>query len=300
MASIVTAYAAGAFLAALVAAAVLAGLGLRARPVLVVLGLPLGAGLAALVPLLDPTAALAFYLDALGLVPGILLAGAIKGFVAVLLLAFGLGVLLALPLRHRRRADLLAAGLGLGLGYGLADGLAFLKAPDVWPPSALLVAATDPALCLAFGMALGASLLPGWRRSLGLRGAVLLLAAAYAALRVLNDEIGHWLLWLEPMPLGLAWLGLAALVWAAALLVIGALRWAGPPRPQAEPRLILRPALWFALAAALLLLAAALWLAAMLAPPDGPFARLFLTTMLAVPLMAGAVLLAAGLRLREG
>ncbi|MCB1882738.1 MAG: hypothetical protein KDG89_01885 [Geminicoccaceae bacterium] len=300
MASFVPAYAAGALLAALVAVAVLAGLGLRARAVLVLLGPPLGAGLAALVPLVDPTPVLALYLDALGLVPEILLTGLIKGLVAVLLLGFGLGLLLALPVRHRRRADLLAAGCGLGLGYGLADGLAFLAVPDLWPPAAFLVAATDPALSLAFGTALGASLLPGWRRSLGLRAAVVLAAAAYAALRVLNDEVGHWLLWLEPLPLGLAWLGLAALVWAAALLVIGALRWAGPARPPTNPRLLLRPRLWFGLAFALLLVAAALWFAAMLAPPESPFARLFLTTLLAVPLMAGAVLLAAGLRLREG
>lgn len=291
----------GISLSGLIAIAVLVRSGLRARPAAMALAAALGGAFGATGYLLDPADPIAA-LPPLDLTLELALQGALQGLLDLVLLLLGLALILDLPFRQRRRADALAAGAGIGLGYGLVGCLAYLSDHGAWPPAALMAALTYAPIKLTLGVGLGGSLMPGSNpsRVLALRLAVVLLAVAYAGVLALTDEIGHWLLWLTPVVLALAWLGLAVLFWLAAALILSVQRAADPaPGHGVARRGVARPRLWLGLALLVLAASFLLWLVIMTLTDGGQVLPLLLMTLLAGPLLAGIVMLSTGLSLRR-
>ena len=292
----------GSCLSLAVAGAVVARGELRAHPTLLLAGLVMGSLLAGTGFVVD-TARLSDLWPLPTLTLELLAQGALQALLDTLLPLAGLNLLLGLPFRHRRRADLFAAGAGFGLGYGCLSALApGFVAGTVWPPATALAALTAPPFRLFLVLIFAGSMLPGLRLGgiVGLRLVGFALALGYNTGLDVTASIGHWLYWLDPFALSLAWLGTSTLFWPAALLLLWLLRQSDPEAgPPPDARLLLRPRLWLGLAVGLLGLCLITWLGIMLNPTASGLLRLALVMLLAPPLMAGIVTLATGLRLRR-
>ncbi len=274
----------GACLSVAIAGAVLARGELRARPTLLLAGIASGS-LLGWTGLVVDTARLSEVWPLPTLTLELLAQGALQALFDTLLPLAGLNLILAFSSRHRRRADLFAAGAGFGLGYGCLSGLA--AAGAIWPPAAALAALTAPPFRLFLALIFAGSMLPGLRLGtvVGLRLVGFVLALGYNTGLDVTASIGHWLYWLDPFALSLAWLGTSTLFWPAALLLLWLLRRSDPADgPPPGGRLLLRPKLWLWLAAGLLGLCLVAWLGIMLNPTASGILRLSLVMLLAPPL----------------
>ena len=296
-------------LSGLMVLSILARTGLRGRAVLV----PIGVILGALAGLLEQywTIEDNVLIGQIAWLPAQFLA--IAG-VRSMLYGFVVGSAIVLTLARvgqtNRRADVMSIGIAVGLGFGLATTWIGLDQGIGWPPGRLIVATVNLPMQICFGVLVASAVMASRFASGGHAGVVtsyllaLTVQLAFQAVLITNSTIGHWLAWLEPLTLGLIWIGLICLLWLVGIAVMNAQQRADLTGEQldmlrqAKGRLVLSPVTWTVIGSLVFLATAGLILVAINADLDSSLGRVMVYTVLAAPLLAAALIFRTAYALR--